>query len=183
MQARHRSIAAAGLVFVLAACGPTIRSGMRRAPDAQLGGGLTFVWDQESDRVYGDVRLEGNRFFEDRLHEAVEWELALRGIHRTDAATGDLRVHHHLSLTDHTWEEEIAEEGGYTRTELLTAEEGSVVVHVVDAATGKDIWVGWAEAAVDVAFTDPDSMRSWVYALVGEMFDGWPEAQRAAGGP
>ncbi len=183
MKVRLGSLVAAGLVPLLASCGPAIRSGMHSAPGAALDGDLTFLWDQESDRAYGDPRLEGNRFFEDRLHEAIEWELALRGIHWTDSATPTLRVHHHLSLTDHRWQEEIAEEGGYTRTEEFTAEEGSVMVHILDAMTGKEVLVGWALADVDAAIADPDAMRSWVYALVGRMFEPWPGADRLADEP
>jgi hypothetical protein len=180
MKTRYLSLLVAVLIPVLGSCAPAIRSGAHSAPNARLQEGLTFVWDQESDRAYGDPRLEGNRFFEDRLHEAIEWELALRGIHPTESGDPDLRVHHHLSLTDREWQEEFAEEGGYSRTETFTAEEGSVMVHILDAATGKEVWVGWALADVDAAIESPDAMRFWVYALVGEMFERWPEAERFA---
>jgi hypothetical protein len=166
------------LLLTLGACGPAIQSGARRAPGAQLEIGRTFVFDDEFDRAHGDPRLEGNRFFEARLHEAIEWELALRGIHRTDSSDPDLRVHHHLSLTDRQWEEEIRQEGGSSRFETFTAEEGSVMVHVLDAATGREVWAGWAQADVDVALGDPERMRTWVYAVVGEMFESWPQAER-----
>jgi hypothetical protein len=178
MDAR-RLIPLLAVASLLASCAPAIRSGTHQAPDGPPAGGLTFAWDQESDRAYGDPRLEGNRFFEDRLHEAIEWELALRGIHPTESAAPDLRVHHHLSLADHQWEQEIAEEGGYARTEVFTAKEASVVVHIVDAKSGKDVWVGWAQADVDAAIANPDTMRSWVYALVGSMFGRWSQAERA----
>jgi len=174
-----RMFVLAGAGSLLAACAPAIRSGTHQGAEGPPAEGLTFVWDQESDRAHGDPRLEGNRFFEDRLHEAIEWELGLRAIHRIDSGTPDLRVHHHLSLAEHEWEQEIVEEGGYQRTEIFTAQEGSVVVHVVDASTGKDVWVGWAQADVDAAIANPDTMRSWVYALVGEMFERWPEADRS----
>ena len=180
MKATRRFLPLAALTFGLGACGPAIQHGAQRAPDASLDGGRTFAWDQESDHAFGDRRLEGNRFFEDRLHEAIEWELALRGIHRAERSAPDLRVHHHLSLTDREWQEEIAQEGGFSRLETFNAEEGGVIVHILDAQTGKEVWVGWARADVDAAITDPEAMRSWVYALIGEMFEPWPEAERFA---
>ena len=53
------------------------------------------------------------------------------------------------------------------------------MVHIVDARTGEDQWVGWAQASVESALTGPDAMRAWVYDLVGAMFQNWPVPPRA----
>jgi hypothetical protein len=177
MTALRRSILTATLTFVLGACGAQIEAGSRFASASPPATPLTFAWNQEGDRTTGDVRLENNPFFEERLHEAVEWELSLRGIRRGDGPP-DLLIHHHLSLRDHALIAEVANEIGNTEEESYSYEEGAVVVHIVDARTGQDVWVGWGYASVEPALGGPDVMRSWVYGVVGKMFDTWPVPPR-----
>jgi hypothetical protein len=166
------------LVLAVASCGVAIRSAGSFAPGANIDRYATFAWNQEGDRAVGDPRLENNRFFEDRLHEAIDWELSLRGI-RQDESSPDLLVHHHLSLANHELVEEVIDESGYSQSEVLSYEEGTVVVHLVDARTGEDLWIGWGQANVEPAFAGPDSMERWVYNLVGRMFEGWPAPDRS----
>jgi hypothetical protein len=160
-------------VAALSACGVPIRYGAHFsdtwAPDRQT----TFAWRDEADRTMGDSRLAGNRFFHQKLHEAVEWELSLRGI-RYDENDPDLVIHHHLSLADHVYESEVVDDSGATVTETGVYEGGSLVLHMVDARTHEDVWVAWGEANVEPAFRSPASMESWVYDLVGHMFGEWP---------
>jgi len=177
MRAVIRSIPVLALTFMLGACGARIESGSRFASAAPPATPLTFAWDQEGDIATGDVRLENNPFFEERLHEAIEWELSLRGIRRAEGAT-DLLIHHHLSLRDHDLIAEFVDASGERRTEPFTYEEGTIVVHIVDARTQQDIWVGWAQSSVEPALRGPEEMRKWVYAMVSKMFATWPVPQR-----
>ena len=170
---------AAGLP-VLAACGVPILSGAHLSTGWDVGRSASFAWRDEVDRTVGDARLRDNRFFHDRLHEAVEWELSLRGI-RYDASAPDLLIHHHLSLAEHVLEREVMDEAGFATTETEIYEGGSVVVHLVDARNGEDVWVGWAQANIEPALTGPESMRRWVYNMVGHMFEDWPLPPRAEG--
>jgi hypothetical protein len=169
----------AGLLPASTGCGVVIRSGASFAEAADLRSGLTFGWNQVDDRVNGDPRLQGNRFFEDRLHEAIEWQLSLRGIHH-DESSPDLLVHHHLSLEDHEMVAEVANSSGSTTTDVYNYEQGTVVVHVVDPTHKKDLWVAWAQADIDIALRSPENMRNWVYALVAEMFEDWPVMERSS---
>ena len=164
---------------ILASCGTAIRSGSSSSPGVEFGA-LTFTWAQEEDFVVGDARLTDNRFFEDRLHEAIEWELSLRGI-RHDEPSPDLLVHHHLVLAGHELAVEAIDQSGYTTTEVYVYEEGTVVVHLVDAETEEDVWVGWAQANIEQAIRGPDDMRTWVYDIVGKMFEGWPAPEFITG--
>lgn len=161
------------LVPAIAACGPILKSGSYGPRGARPASGLTFAWDQPSDRAMGDPRLEGNRFFEDRLHEAIEFQLALRGIHHTDG-TPDILVHHHLSLADHDLEIEVTDNSGDARPQVITYEEGTVAIHIEDAKTHASRWVGWAYGDVEPALLSAEAMRSWVDRIVGQMFKDWP---------
>ena len=173
----------AGLLFFVASCATPVTSGSYFdptaffSPDRGGGQGVTFAWDQET--VIGDPRLANNEFFEERLHEAVEWELSLRGFRRDDLFPR-LLLHHHLTLADHELllegpDDPASESIGPT---TFVFEEGSVVVHLADLETGDDLWLGWAVANVEPALEGPDQMRTWVYRIVGEMFKDWPIPER-----
>ena len=172
---------AGGLALAVASCGVPIRSSGSFVGDESIDRYTTFAWNQEADRAMGDARLENNRFFEDRLHEAIDWELSLRGIRESESAP-DLLVHHHLSLADHEFVNEVIDESGYTETEVFTYEEGTVVVHLVDARTGEDFWLGWAQANVEPALAGPAAMQRWVYDVVSQMFENWPVPDRGGQG-
>jgi hypothetical protein len=167
----------AGLMPALTACGVAVRTGSYSPPGVDVTTGATFAWNENMDRVMGDPRLVNNQFFEDRLHEAIEWELGLRGI-RHDESSPDLMVHHHLTLQDHEYVQELVDENGYSTTDVYEYEGGTVVVHIVDVRTDADLWVGWAEADIEVALNGPDAMRAWVYDLARAMFGRWPVPQR-----
>lgn len=177
MRTRTTFLVAAGLTATLTACGVPIRTGTSSAPSVPSPDALTFAWNQESDRVMGDSRLENNRFFEDRLHEAVEWELSLRGIRRVDSGA-NLMAHHHLSLEDHEDVVETIDEAGYTTTEAYSYEGGTVVIHLVDVRSGETFWLSWGQANIEPALAGPESMRTWVYDLVRAMFERWPVPAR-----
>jgi hypothetical protein len=160
-----------------AGCGVPIQSGAHFAGGAEPPGAATFAFDDAADRTHGDARLEGNAFFHAQLHEAVEWELNLRGIRRSESNPTFL-VHHHLSLADHELEQEVVDESGYRSSETIVYEGGSVVLHIEDARTHDDVWVAWAQANVEPALRSPAAMRSWVYGLVERMFEDWPVSPR-----
>jgi hypothetical protein len=166
------------MATTLVGCGVPIQSGAHFASGWEPVGRATFAWNDEADHTQGDARLEDNAFFHARLHEAVEWELNLRGIRHSDSNPA-LVIHHHLSLADHELEREVVDESGVRTSETEVYEGASVVLHIVDARTGEDRWVAWGQANVEPALVSPETMRKWVYDLVGEMFDDWAVPPRA----
>ncbi len=185
MRAPIRLLFTACLALAVASCGVPIASdaffapGAFFSPDAAGSRGLTFAWNQESDQMMGDPRLQTNPFFEDRIHEAVEWELSLRGMRRVESSP-DLFVHHHSTLADHVYVTDVVDDSGVTTSEVFSYEEGTIVVHLADPGSEEDLWVAWAAANVEAALAGPDDMRMWVYAIVEEMFKDWPVLGRTA---
>ena len=169
---------AAGIAVAAAGCGVAFESGAHFAANREPPGAATFAWNDEEDRTQGDPRLQDNAFFHARLHEAVEWELNLRGI-RYSESNPTYTLHHHFSLSDHAMEREVIDEAGYRATESFVYEGGSVVLHVEDARTGDDVWVAWAQGSVEPALISPEAMRGWVYDLVQAMFEDWPVPTRS----
>lgn len=161
------------LASPIASCSVPIQSESALTPGVDLGSLQTFAWDQELDRPGGDPRLENNHFFLDRMHEAIEWELSLRGF-RHEESSPDLLLHHHLTLADHELVTEVIDDSGLTTPRPYVYEEGTVMVHAADPESGEDLWVAWAWANVEPALVSPDAMRSWVYSVVKEMFSDWP---------
>jgi len=166
---------AAGLI---SGCSVPIQAGSHLRNDEPVAVPATFSWNQPADRALGDPRLEGNQFFEARLHESVEWHLALRGIHPA-ASSPTYLVHHHLTLADHDYVAEVLTDAGVAQTEERY-EMGSVTVHIVEAATGETVWLGWAQANVEPALKGPDQMRAWVNRIVQRMFSRWPVLTRTS---
>jgi hypothetical protein len=173
----HRGVLLAAGLLVLSACGVPIQSGAHFTQSWAADRHTTFAWRDEIDRVAGDSRLLGNQVFHRALHEAVEWELALRGIRYTENDP-DILVHHHLTLADHVFETEVLDDYGDPTIETSVYEAGSLVVHLVDARSGDDLWIAWGQANVEPAFTGPDAMKHWVYDIVENMFDDWPVPSR-----
>ena len=97
MKPSRRFLLTAGFALAATACGVPIQSGAHFGRTWGPGHQVTFAWEDEADHTQGDPRLQDNRFFHARLHEAVEFQLALRGI-RYSADNPDLLIHHHLSL-------------------------------------------------------------------------------------
>ena len=169
----------AAVVPLLAGCGVPIESMAHFTGEWTPAGRTTFAWNDEADITRGDTRLEDNAFFHARLHEAVEWELNLRGIRYSEEQPA-LLIHHHLSLADHEMEHEVTDESGGRAIETEVYEGGAVVLHIVDAESGEDLWVAWAQANVESAFASPAAMHSWVQKMVGKMFEDWPMSPREA---
>ena len=139
----------------------------------------TFGWDEIAIRETGDVRLENNPFFEDRLFEAVERELSTRGIRR-DESSPALLVHYHLSVVDHIevfekdpqWDDPRSEYG--PGTDVIQYEQATFVLHFVDAETNQDLWFGWARGEIGRALTDSEKMREWVDEAVALVLEDFP---------
>ena len=106
------------------------------------------------------------------MHEAIEWELSLKGFQH-DESSPDLLLHHHLTLADHGLPaDSVIDDSGFVTTRPYSYEEGTVMVHVADP----DLWVAGGWANVKPALASPDAMRNWVYSSVREMFRDWPVA-------
>ena len=170
-----------GLVLVLstAACGVPMRAGADFVPDLDMGRYRTFGFDEAAISRTGDVRLEQNPYFEDRLVEAIERELSARGIRR-DESSPEMMVHFHLTVEDHLEVYNADPASGSpvsdvgVGAEILQYEQGTFVVHFEDSGTHDYVWVGWAAGDIGDALTGSEEMRRWVDEAVASMFEHLP---------
>ncbi len=186
MRVANRGLLAVGVALITTACGIAMMAGADFRPNLDFGRYNTFGWDEAAVGRTGDVRLENNPFFEARLHEAIDRELSTRGI-RYDESSPALLLHYHLSVGDHIEVYEADPESGYPAsefgagTEVLQYEQGTFVVHFIDAETNEDLWIGWAQGDIGAALADSRKMREWVNEAVALMFDDFPVL--TSGGP
>lgn len=91
-------------------------------------------------------RLQNNPFFEERLFEVFE--------------------------RDPQWDDPRSEFG--EGTDVIQYEEGTIVLHFVDAETDETLWIGWAQGDIGRALKDPVKMREWVEDAGARMFKDFP---------
>jgi len=177
----------AALMLTVAACEESVSAGADFDPDVDFGRYDTFAWEEADPLPTGDPRLDANPFFVARIHEAVEAELASRGIQQVDADPA-LLVHHHASVRDRLHVYEVDRRAGYEvpeygpGVEVYQYDEGILLVDIVDAETLRVIWRGWARADVTRALENTELLGRLVQEVARAMFREFPrEAQ--VGGP
>ena len=120
------------------ACGGIpITAGADLEPGYDLTQYTSYTWDEPDGQPTGDPRLDNNPFFVHRMHSAIHWELATRGI-EYNAEGPALTVHHHAIVRDRVEVYEADRTAGYTTeygdgTQVIQYEEGTFLVDVADA--------------------------------------------------
>ncbi len=175
-------LALATAAFLSTACSSVpMRAGADFEPGYDFAKYATYTWDEPDGRPTGDPRLDENPFFVHRLHAAIHWELATRGIHngRTEGLGAALTVHHHASVRDRVEVLEADREAGYDSeygegTQVLQYEEATFLVDLADARTKEIVWRGWARLDLGRALSDPDVMRDQIDEAIRRMFESFP---------
>jgi hypothetical protein len=188
MRTTTRLAAAAALLLAPACGGIPLTAGADLDPGFDFTQYTSYVWDQPDDRPTGDPRLDNNPFFVHRLHSAIHWELATRGI-EYDGDGAALVVHHHAVVRDRVDVYDAEPSAGYRseygeNTQVIQYEEGTFLVDIADARTGEVVWRGWARLDLSSALEDPMEMRDQIDRAIGKMFESFPipygGVQRAA---
>ena len=138
----------------------------------------SYRWEEPSENPTGDPRLDDNPFFIHRLHAAIHWELATRGI-GYEAEGPEITVHHHATVRDRVDVYESDPQSGYRSeygegTQVLQYEEATFLVDIADARTNDVIWRGWASLDLRRALEDPESMRQQIDEAIAKMFESFP---------
>lgn len=138
----------------------------------------SYTWDQPDNQPTGDPRLDNNPFFVHRLHSAIHWELATRGI-EYEAEGPALTVHHHAIVRDRVEVFEADRTAGLTSeygdgTQVIQYEEGTFMVDMTDVRTNAIVWRGWARLDLSKALEDPIEMRNQIDRAIETMFKNFP---------
>ena len=186
---RHvqKRMSVALVATLAAACAVAITAGADFEPDADFTGYTSFRWDEPDARPTGDPRLESNPFFSERLHDAIQRELEMRGI-LLDGSGPALEVHHHATVRDRVEVYDVDLAAGYAQpvdrpgTRVIQYEEGTFLVDIADARTREVVWRGWAQLDVGRALDDAGQMREQIDRALERMFEDFPAPKLAGSG-
>ena len=137
----------------------------------------TFDWGPADALPAGDVRLDRNPFFTDRVQGAVEKGLAARGfrlVARGEPA--DLLIHYHANIAQrlNVTHANPNDTYGYCSqadcpTDVVEYEAGTLVIDIIDAQTNTLIWRGWAQNSVKDLLGKQDVMAKTIDEAVTRM--------------
>jgi hypothetical protein len=143
----------------------------------------TYDWGTADALPAGDPRLDNDPFFEDHLEGAVEKAMAARGFTRSPVSGGaDLLIHYHASITERLDVDRLDRGDGSCPTGgcgdgVMRYEAGTLVVDIVDAASGVLIWRGWAQGSVEGVLGNRDRLRRRIDDSVAQMFESVPQSR------
>jgi hypothetical protein len=165
-----------GLAMMLSACGAGIRYGADFMPTHDFSGYSSFQWEGADAMPTGDPRLDANPFFEQRVRAAVEEELVARGL--TSSSEPDVTVHFHAAVRERL---EVLEpdrtspiDPSLSPSEVRSWEEGTLLVDVVEVASGEVVWRGWARTDVSGLLDNPEREEARIREAVILMFQRFP---------
>ncbi len=135
---------------------------------------VTYDWGPPDNLPVGDPRLDNNPFFNDYLQGAIEKKLAAKGYERVlSGGEADLLVHYHASVNQKLDVYEVDNRYGYCygdcEAQVVNYEEGTLVVDIVDRRTGKVVWRGWAQDAMDGVIDNQQRLEKQVDEGVTKM--------------
>jgi hypothetical protein len=109
-----------------------------------------------------------------RIREAIERGLAARGLSRVDR-DGTLLVVYHASKTSAIDLAPIKNSVASTPTGIQYAEKGSLVIDLLDAASGNIVWRGHATGALQYG---PSEIAEQIKAAVDKLLEKFPPPAR-----
>lgn len=178
---------ALALAIALAAA-PAVLSAMevesRHDPAADFGAYRTFDLQERPATSRG--RFAAGSDYDRRVREILERRLSDRGFERTDTDP-DFLVAYSLGREEHLdpsgARRQVApgvsiawEEGDLVRAYT----EGSLTIEIVDAASGKAVWAGWATEVIDEPerlLDQPDRLMRKIDKAVRRIVKRFPPAQ------
>jgi hypothetical protein len=169
----RRLAAAAGALalfgFTTAGCS-AVTAGSYLNTQVELTRYATFGWGAADETPTGDPRLDNNPFFNDRVRAEVGRGLSARGYALAPSGTPDLVVHVHTSVTQEIdippFDQSFCAEGDCRPT---VYDAGTLVVDLVEGATGTLVWRGWADSAFGEVINSQPAMERRIDESVAQI--------------
>lgn len=139
----------------------------------------TYAWGERDNFSTGDPRLDNNEVFDRLVRADVDRMLASKGFIKVTTGEPDLLVHYHANVTQEVRVREIdVQYGGCEdfdcRPEVY--EEGTLFIDLVDPATNRLVWRGWAEGSVDGVIDNQALLERQVADAVAKIAEKLPGA-------
>ena len=163
--------AAAAVSLLLAACA-TLRVNSYVERGADFGRYRSYAWAERQAFSTGDPRLDNNRFFTQRVEEAVDMQLAARGFEKTSPGTADLLVHIHARVEQRLEAATFDAADGRCAVEDCgpqVYDSGTLLVDFIDRRTTSLAWRGWAEGSLDGTIDNQRLMETTIDKTVAKI--------------
>lgn len=161
-------------------------------PKADFAGLKTYQWLDKPQKLTGDPRIDGNTILANRIHEAVNTELAARGFRKV-SSDPDFLVAYHVSLDKRRSVQTLNSYYGYgpgwsygygasyrpgywagaPETYAYEYEEGTLILDIVNPANKELIWRGSAQDEVNFKST-PEKDQTQLNEAVHQMLEKFP---------
>jgi hypothetical protein len=161
-------------------------------PKADFAGLKSYAWLKEPQKPTGDPRIDGNTILQNRIHEAVDTQLAARGFKKV-ASDADFFVAYHVSLDKRQSVQTLNSYYGYgpgwgygygasyrpgygagvPRTYVYEYEEGTLILDIVDPKDKQLIWRGSAQDEVHFK-SSPEKDQTQLNEAVRMMLQTFP---------
>ena len=175
----RRQIGAALLAMATSACaGMNISSHVQ--PQLDIARYQTYDWGPADALPTGDPRLDKDPFFQDHVLGSVEKQMAANGFTRAaDNGSADLLLHYHAVIQQRLDVNQVDAAWGYCyddgcQARVVEYEAGTLVLDVIDRATNRLIWRGWAQDAVRPMLESREEMSKQIDRAVKGMFARFP---------
>ncbi|HEY7635998.1 MAG TPA: DUF4136 domain-containing protein [Gemmatimonadales bacterium] len=183
MHTRMRvAIAAAAMVALASCAGQQVKTDYN--PDVGFFRYHTFALVPKPANV-------SRQLLDERVRRAVENKLQSKGLNEVDRSSADLLVGYGVVDRKHTEVEETGYSGpwwhwrwgvpwpaGVDET-VRTYDDGTVVVHLMDAKTHQVIWQGRSPDAIDLPVKNPGKSERQVDVAVSKILDRFPPKSHA----
>jgi uncharacterized protein DUF4136 len=143
------------------------------ARGAVLASARTYAWGPASRAGTGDVRLDNNEIFQERVLAAVEKQLAARGFEKT-AAAPQLLVHYHANVDQRIDLAELEPWESCAGCKPFIYDAGTIVIDLVDARTDDLLWRGWSRANIDRLIDNQQWLEEHIDETVAKIFERLP---------
>ena len=181
------------LVALLTGCS-TMEVSFDSDPKADFTGLKTYAWLKEPQKPTGDPRIDGNTILENRIHAAVDAELAARGFRKV-TSDPDFLVAYHVSLDKRRSVQTLNNYYGYgpgwgygygsayrpgywagaPETYVYEYEEGTLILDVVNPENKELMWRGSAQDEVHFK-SSPEKEEKQLKEAVQRMLEKFPPA-------
>jgi hypothetical protein len=112
-----------------------------------------YAWADRGTFSTGDPRLDNNRFFIQRVEEAVDMQLTALGLEKSSDGAADILIHVHTRADQ--------------RNDTDVYEAGTLTIDVMDRRTGRLAWRGWAECSFEGVVEN----QAWMEATIDQAVD------------
>jgi len=180
------------LVIVLFVSGcSTLQVNSDYDPDVSFSGYHFYNWIPDAPATTGDPRIDSNTLLHDRVHKAIDGQLAAKGYVKSKTDKPDFWVTYYVTLDKQTEIQTINNYYNYgpgwgwrdrdyyyypfygSETYIYTYDQGTLIVDIVNPSNRKLVWRGTAIDKVNFSNT-PEQKQQKITEVVRKLFMQFP---------